>query len=62
MGKESGCSAGDAGNTGSIPESGRFPEGRAWQATTGFLPGESIDGGAWRAIAHRLTKSWARPK
>ena len=48
VGKESACSSGDAGNTGSIPESGRSPGGRAWQPATGFLPGESR---GWRGLA-----------
>ena len=41
VGKESTYNAGDAGDTGSIPGSGRFPWRRAWQPTLVFLPGES---------------------
>ena len=40
MGKESACNAGDAGDLGSSPRSGRSPGG-GWQSTPGFLPGES---------------------
>ena len=32
--------AGDTGDTGSIPGSGRFPWRRKWQPTPVFLPGE----------------------
>ena len=31
----------NAGDTSSIPGSGRFPGGRKWQPTPVFLPGES---------------------
>ena len=40
-GKESACSAQDAGDVGSVPVSGRFPWKRAWQPTLVFLLGES---------------------
>ena len=35
------ANAGDAGNAGSIPGSGRFPWRRKWQPTTVFLAGIS---------------------
>ena len=35
------ASAGDAGDTGLIPESRRFPWRRVWLSTPVFLPGES---------------------
>ena len=35
------ASAEDAGNTGSIPGSGRFPWRRKWQLTPVCLPGKS---------------------
>ena len=35
----------------------KIPWRRKWQPTPGFLPGESQDGGAWRATAHRVAKS-----
>ena len=40
-GKEFTCSAGVAGDVGSIPGLGRFPWRRAWQPTLVFLPWES---------------------
>ena len=42
VGKESACSAGDAGDPGLILGSGRFfPWRRKWQPTPVFLPGKS---------------------
>ena len=38
---DSKASAYNAGDTGSIPGSGRSPGGRAWQLTPVLLPGES---------------------
>ena len=53
-GKESACSAGDAG---SIPGSGRSPgEGNDYPLQYSCLE-NSMDRGAWRATAHRVTKS-----
>ena len=43
------ASAGDTGDTGSIPRSGRFPGSRARHPTPVFLLGESTDRGAWWA-------------
>ena len=40
-GKESACSPGDTGHTGSIPGWGRPPGGGHGSSTAGFLPGES---------------------
>ena len=37
---------------------GKIPWRRAWQLTPVFLPGDSMDCGAWWAIVHRITKSW----
>ena len=39
--KESARNAGDTGETGLIPVSGRSPGGKKWQPTPAFLPGES---------------------
>ena len=63
-GKESTCNAGDIRGVGSV--SGLFPTGG-----TGCSPGgghhnplqysfleNPMDRGAWRATAHRVTKSW----
>ena len=52
-------SAGDIRDTGSIPA---MPWRRAWQSTTIFLPGETVDRGAWQAIARGIAKSWAQLK
>ena len=43
-GKESACNAGDTGDAGSIPGSGRSPGVREWQPTPVFLPGEPCHG------------------
>ena len=53
-GKESACNAGDPS---SIPESGKIPWRREWQPTPVFLPGESLDRGAWWATVHGVAKS-----
>ena len=41
---------------------GKMPWRRKWQSTPVFLPGNSMDGGAWRAMAYEVTKSqtWLR--
>ena len=36
------------------------PWRRKWQPTPVFLPGESMDRGAWRATVHGIAKSWTR--
>ena len=41
MVKNSPANAGDSGDTGSIPESGRSPRVRKWQPSPMFLPGKS---------------------
>ena len=41
------ASAEDAGNTGSIPGSGRFPWRRKWQPTPVFLSGKPS---GWRSL------------
>ena len=48
MVKNPSASAGDIRDAGSIPGSGRFPWRRAWQATPGFMPGESH--GHWSLV------------
>ena len=50
------ANAGDEGDKGSIPGSGRFPWRREWQLTLVFLPGKSHRG-AWQAAVHGVTKS-----
>ena len=41
---------------------GTIPWRRAWKHTPVFLPGKSMDTGAWRATVHRVAKSWTHPK
>ena len=48
------ANAGDAGDVGWIPGSGRFPWRRKWHPTPVFLPGKSY--GAWWATVHGITK------
>ena len=55
MGKESACNAGDAGDLGLIPESGRYSGGGHGNPLQySFLMAR----GAWWATVHRVTKSW----
>ena len=52
--------AGDAGVMGSIPGSGRSPGGgndKPFQYSCLKYP---MDRGAWQAVVHRVTKSWAQ--
>ena len=53
-GKESACNAGD---TGQIPGSRRFPGEGNDKPTAIFLPDSLMDRGAWQATVHRVTKS-----
>ena len=58
-GKES-ASARKAGDSGSIPGSGRCPgEGEGYPLQYSCLE-NSMDRGAWRATAHEVAKSWTR--
>ena len=59
--KESTCNAGAVGNMGwSLGQ--EDPWRRTRQPTPVFLPGESMDRGAWWATVHRVAKSWTRLK
>ena len=56
--KESTC---NAGNVDSIPGSGRsLGEGNG-NLLQHSCPENPMDGGAWRAVIHGVTKSWTRP-
>ena len=56
-GKESSCNAGDTGDSGSIPGSGRFlGEGNGNPLQYSCLE-HSMDRGAWPAAVPRVTKS-----
>ena len=47
----------NAGNVGSIPESGRSPGGGDGHATPGFLPKDILrDRGAWQATGQGVAK------
>ena len=56
-GKESTCNAGNAGDIGSIPGSGRFPRGRNGNSLQYSCLENPMDRGAWRATVHRVAKS-----
>ena len=54
--KNSPANAGDARDMGSIPRLGRSPRGG--NGNSSILAWENpMDGGAWRATIHRLTKT-----
>ena len=57
MGKESACNAGDAGDTGSIPRSGRSPGGGHGSLLQYSCPGNPMDRGAWWATSMGLQDS-----
>ena len=54
--KESACNAGDPGL---VPGSGRS-RSRKWQPAPGFLSGNPMNRGAWRATVHGVAKSQTR--
>ena len=56
--KDSTCRAGDAGDVGLIPGSGRFP-GRGNSNLLWYSCLENpMDRGAWQSIVHEVTESW----
>ena len=55
-GKESTCSAGDAGDVGSIPGSGRSPEEGSGNPLQYICLENSMDRGAWQATDHGVTE------
>ena len=57
MGKESTCNAGDTGDTGSVPMSGRSPGGENGNPFHYSCLENSMDRGAWRGIVQRVAKS-----
>ena len=61
MGKESTCNAGNAGDKGSIPGSGRSLEGGHGNPLQYSCLENPMDKGAWWATVHRVTKrlNWA---
>ena len=53
------ANAGDTGDSGSIPGSGRYPaEGNGNPLQYSCL-GNPMDGGAWQTTVHEVTKCWA---
>ena len=60
MGKEPACNVGDTGDACSVPWPGRSP-GEAHGNPLQYCCLENpMDRGAWKAIAHTVTKSWTR--
>ena len=57
VGKESACNAGDAGDTGSIPGSGRSPAGGHGNPLQYSCPENPMDRGVWQVTVHRVAKS-----
>ena len=53
------ANAGDAGDTSSIPGTGRFPGGGNGNLLQYFCLGNPMDRGAWWATVHRVAKSQA---
>ena len=60
-GKESACNAGDAGNAGSLPRSGRSPGGGNGNPLQYACQGNPMDRRASGATVQRVTNSWTRP-
>ena len=56
-GKESSCKAGDAGDMGSIPGSGRSPGVGNGHPLQYSRLGNSMDRGAWWTIVHGVAKN-----
>ena len=54
-GKETACNAGD---TGSVPESGRSPGGGCGNPLQYSCLENLVDRGAWQATVHEIAKSW----
>ena len=50
--------SGNAGDVGSIPESGRSPGGGNGNPFQYSCLGNPMDKGAWRAIVHGVAKTW----
>ena len=51
-------SAGDVGDSGSMPGLGRSRWRKAWQAHSSILAWRIQDRGGWQATVHGVTKSW----
>ena len=62
MGKEPSYNAGDAGDTGSVPGSGRSPGGGHRNPLQCSCLENPMDRGAWLAKVHEVTKIWTQLK
>ena len=62
MVKNLSANAGDIGNSGSIPESGRSPGGGHGTLLLFSCLENSMDRGTWWATVHRVAESWTRLK
>ena len=62
VGEKFTCSAGDAGDKGSIPRSGRAARGGHGNLLQYSCLENPMDKGAWWAAVHRVTKSWTQVK
>ena len=61
-GKESACNAGDTGDVGSIPGSGRSLGRGDGNSLQHSCLKYCMDRGSWQATVHRVAKSWTRLK
>ena len=59
---ESACSAGDIGDMGSVPGSGRSPGGKHGNPLQYSCLENFMDRGVWQATVHRVEKSWRQLK
>ena len=57
-GKESACRCRRRERLGFSPWVGKIPWRTEWQPTPVFLPGKSMDRGAWWATVHGVTQRW----
>ena len=60
VGKESACSAGDAGDVGSVSGLGKSPEGQHGNPFQYSCLENPIDRGAWQAAVHGVAKGWTK--
>ena len=58
MVKNLSANAGDAGDSGSIPGSGRFPGGGSGNPLQYSCLGNLMDRESWWATIHEVTKNW----
>ena len=56
------ANTGDAGDTGSLPASGRSPGGGHGNSLQYSCLENPMDREAWQATVHRVTKSWTGQK